>query len=66
MDLAKVLEQLHEELRNLNAAIASLERLQEGGIHHVKSPDWLEQIPGAVVAERKRKSKPRNRPSKKL
>jgi chaperonin cofactor prefoldin len=29
MDLQKVLNQLHEELENLNAAIASLERLQE-------------------------------------
>jgi hypothetical protein len=30
MDLTKVLQQLHEELQNLNAAIVSLERLQEG------------------------------------
>ncbi len=31
MDLPKVLQQLHEELENLNAAIVSLERLQERG-----------------------------------
>ncbi len=29
MDLARVLQELHEELANLNAAIASLERLAE-------------------------------------
>jgi len=31
MDLGKVLAHLHSELENLDAAIASLQRLQEGG-----------------------------------
>jgi hypothetical protein len=31
MDLAKVLTQLHAELDNLNVAIATLERMQQGG-----------------------------------
>jgi hypothetical protein len=31
MDLAKVLTQLHKELDNLNATIATLERMQQGG-----------------------------------
>jgi hypothetical protein len=32
MDLTKVLEQLHAELNYLNAAIASLQRLQQGDL----------------------------------
>ena len=31
MDLSKVLQQLYQELQNLDAAIESLERLQESG-----------------------------------
>jgi len=31
MDLTKVLQQLHEELKNLDIAILSLEKLQESG-----------------------------------
>ncbi len=38
MDLAKVLQQLHEELENLNAAILSLERLQESGRRRGRPP----------------------------
>ena len=44
MDLSKVLQQLHEELANLNAAILSLERLQEAGKHRDKEPQWLEEM----------------------
>jgi hypothetical protein len=64
MDLDKVLQQLHEELRNLNAAIASLEHLQEAGLHHGKSSEWLESVPRAVAA-RKRKAKPKDEAAKK-
>lgn len=45
MDLAKVLQQLHEELENLDAAISSLERLQEASKHRGKDQEWL----GAVT-----------------
>jgi hypothetical protein len=41
MDLAKVLLQLHEELTNLDAAIMSLERLQEGAKKRGRPPAWL-------------------------
>ena len=41
MDLPKVLRDLHEELANLNAAIASLERLQEAGKHRGRPAEWL-------------------------
>lgn len=41
MDLAKVLDQLHEELENVNAAIMSLERLQIGGRRRGRPPVWL-------------------------
>lgn len=57
MDLAKVLQQLHEELHNLNAAISSLERLQEAGNHRGKESGWLEDIAIPVVGAPKRKSK---------
>ena len=32
MDLSKVLAQLHSELNNINAAIASLQRLEQGDL----------------------------------
>jgi hypothetical protein len=41
MDLAKVLQQLHEELNALNAAILSLERLNQGGRRRGRPPEWL-------------------------
>jgi hypothetical protein len=39
MDLGKVLAQLHDELANLDAAIASLEFLQKQGRHHGRAPN---------------------------
>ena len=44
MDLAKVLQQLHEELDNLNAAIVSLERLQESGRRRGRPPSMLADL----------------------
>jgi hypothetical protein len=41
MDLSKVLLLLHEELTNLNAAIVSLERLQERAKGRGRHPAWL-------------------------
>lgn len=41
MDLAKVLAQLHMELKNLDAAIASLERIQQGARRRGRPPEWL-------------------------
>jgi hypothetical protein len=38
MDLTKVLANLHEELDSLNAAIATLERLQKGGRRRERPP----------------------------
>ena len=38
MDLAKVLAHLHEELDSLNAAIATLERLQQGSRRRGRPP----------------------------
>jgi hypothetical protein len=56
MDLTKVLQQLHEELENLNAAISSLERLQEAAKHRGKQPEWLGDLTSAVRGGRKAKS----------
>jgi hypothetical protein len=55
MDLTKVLAQLHAELANLDAAILSLERLQQEGPRRgrpPKSPLGLKRV------GRPRKSKP--------
>jgi hypothetical protein len=41
MDLTKVLEQLRAELENLDAAIASLERIQQGSRRRGRPPVWL-------------------------
>ena len=38
MDLGKMLALLHEELDSLNTAIATLERLQEGGRRRGRPP----------------------------
>ena len=44
MDLAKVLAQLHTELENLDAAIVSLERLQEAIRHHQGPAELVRQV----------------------
>lgn len=41
MDLTKVLAHLHSELENLDAAIASLERLRQGGRRRGRPPQLL-------------------------
>jgi len=56
MDLSKVLQQLHEELDNLNAAIATLERLQAGQKRRGRPPVIPEDIEKVAA--------PSNRPSK--
>ena len=56
MDLAKVLLQLHEELANLNAAIVSLERLQEGGRRRGRPPAWLTEVKKAERTVRRHRS----------
>lgn len=59
MDLPKVLRDLHEELANLNAAIASLERLQEAGKHRARSSEWLADVNPSGRVSRRRKSEPK-------
>ncbi len=60
MDLPKVLQQLHEELENLNAAIVSLERLQEKGRRSEQSSAALAgyEFSARVRSRRKAQSKP--------
>lgn len=61
MDLEKVLQQLHEELENLNAAISSLERLQEATKHRGNAMEWLgSATPVPEIRKRKSKAKPRD------
>ncbi|HEX3747740.1 MAG TPA: hypothetical protein VHW09_27580 [Bryobacteraceae bacterium] len=48
MDLNKVLAQLHEELENLDAAILSLERLQQDGRRRGRPPKALSELSRAV------------------
>ena len=44
MDLAKVLAQLRSELANLDAAIASLERLRQAEKRRGRPPGWLTAV----------------------
>lgn len=44
MDLSKVLAELRMELENLNAAIVSLERLQQEGRRRGRPPKILSQL----------------------
>lgn len=49
MDLGKVLAQLREELENLDAAILSLERLQQEGRRRGRPPKALSQLKARTV-----------------
>jgi hypothetical protein len=53
MDLYKVLAQLHEELDRLNAAILSLERLQQEGRRRGRPPKVISELTKASQAARK-------------
>ncbi len=50
MDLQKVLADLREELANLDAAIGSLERLQQEGRRRGRPPKALSQLSKAIRA----------------
>jgi uncharacterized membrane protein YccC len=52
MDLKKVLAQLREELQNLDAAILSLERLQQEGPRRGRPPKILSNLSKAARAAR--------------
>lgn len=56
MDLAKVLAHLRAELASLDAAIASLDRLQQGDRRRAR-PLLLPQKPGKAAKPRTSKSK---------
>jgi hypothetical protein len=53
MDLSKVLAQLREELENLDAAILSLERLQQDGPRRGRPPKILSNLSKAARAARR-------------
>ena len=53
MDLTKVLAQLRAELANLDAAIISLERLQQEGVRRGRPPKLLAGIKDTVRAKRR-------------
>ena len=53
MDLAKVLSQLREELENLDAAIVSLERLQQEGRRRGRPLELLSDAKKSSLAESK-------------
>ena len=53
MDLTKVLAQLRAELANLDAAIISLERLQQEGVRRGRPPKLLAGIKESVRAKRR-------------
>jgi len=51
MDLGKVLQELRRELENLDAAIVSLERLQQTGRRRGRPPRWLAELKQANATE---------------
>jgi hypothetical protein len=53
MDLYKVLSQLHEELDRLNAAILSLERLQQENRRRGHTPKVVSEVTKASQTGRK-------------
>lgn len=53
MDLSKVLAQLRQELSNLDAAILSLERLQQEGRRRGRPPKALSEMTKASRIPRK-------------
>ena len=53
MDLAKVLFELRKELADINAAILSLERLEQAEKRRMRAPQWLAEM-REVAASRKR------------
>ncbi len=53
MDLTKVLAQLRAELANLDAAIISLERLQQEGVRRGRPPKLLAGIKDTGRAKRR-------------
>ena len=53
MDLDKTLSDLREELRNIDAAILSLERLQQEGRRRGRPPKVLAEIRNSARAVRK-------------
>jgi hypothetical protein len=60
MNLDKVLSELREELTNLDAAIISLERLQQEGRRRGRPPKVLAEIKsGMKAAQRPGASRPR-------
>ncbi|SPE37370.1 hypothetical protein SBA6_70012 [Candidatus Sulfopaludibacter sp. SbA6] len=59
MDLTKVLQQLHEELKNLDIAILSLEKLQESGKRRGRPREWLGEV------DLRNADKPKGKPGRK-
>jgi len=59
MDLVKVLQQLHQELESVDAAILSLERLQESGRRRGRPPAVLAHLRATASGGAKRKAIPK-------
>lgn len=61
MDLSKVLEELHQELERLDAAILSLERLKEEGRKRGRPPKLLTDVKRPVGGARVSRKPPGER-----
>ena len=51
MDFGKILAQLHNELENLDKAIASLEKVQQGNQWRVRQPEVSNKTPAARACD---------------
>lgn len=66
MDVTRILEQLHQELARIDAAIFSLERLLKGTKRRGRPPAWLVALREGELggaATRRAKTRTRRRPS---
>jgi hypothetical protein len=48
MDIEKTIRELHEELKRIDEAILTLERLQEGSPRRGRPPRWLDAAESAA------------------
>jgi hypothetical protein len=61
MDLTKVLEELRKELQHLDAAIQSLQRLQEKAARRGRPPKALRELRRSANFNERRPATPRRR-----
>jgi hypothetical protein len=63
MDVGRILEQLHQELVQIDAAIFSLERLLKGSRRRGRPPAWLAAVRRGEIPSNDNRSRKPNKKS---